>query len=337
MQLATERLVLRPPTHADAAAMVAYYNDPEIAAMQDWDLPQTLERVVRHIDECAALGGPTPGAWMNLVIEADGECTGHVACHLDPTSSVAEVGYTLAREHWGKGYASEALDELLNHLIATTSVHRFVASLDPNNVRSMRVLERAGFLFESLSERSYPMRGGWEDDLRYAMTRQQREAWIGRTTAPPTTVELVEVTAADCHLWEDVRTHHSEVRFVRPLTRTFRDLAFSPLLDGVQSTPVLRGVLADGERVGTVFWSAASPEQPETYLWRLIVDRLHQRRGIGRRIITELQQQLQHAGEASMTVSYLLGPGSPERFYAGLGFVATGRMRGPEVEARLSW
>ena len=96
-------------------------------------------------------------------------------------------------------------------------------------------------------------------------------------------------------------------------------------------------MLADGQRVGTVFWSAASAEQHETYLWRLIVDRLHQRRGIGRRIITELQQQLQHAGEASMTVSYLLGPGSPERFYAGLGFVATGRMRGPEVEARLSW
>jgi diamine N-acetyltransferase len=109
------------------------------------------------------------------------------------------------------------------------------------------------------------------------------------------------------------------------------------LVDGVQSTPVLRGVLADGERVATVLWSDTSAEQPEPYLWRLIVDRMHQRRRIGSAVLQQLQALLHAQGHRSMLVSYLQGPGSPERFYAGLGFVPTGAMRGPEVEARLSW
>lgn len=333
----TERLLLRLPTDDDADTILRYLNDPEVSAMQDWDLPRTEADVAERIRRANTIGWPAFGEWTNLTIEADGQCVGDVACHLDSQGAVAEVGYTLARHHWGKGYASEALAALVDHLLATQPLHRLAASLDPANVRSMRVLEATGFSMESLSEQSYPMRGRWEDDLRYSMSRSQRSAWLERPMAPPERVELVEVTAADSGLWENVQTHWSQQRLVQPLTRTFRDIAFPPLLDGVQSTPALRGVLADGERVATVLWSDASAEQPEVYLWRLIVDRMHQRRRIGSAVIEQLRTLLHEQGHRSMLVSYLIGPGSPEGFYARLGFTPTGAMRGPEVEARLSW
>jgi len=337
MITSTDRLVLRLPTMHDADAILEYMNDPEVAAMQDWDLPRTADDVAQRIERVNAAGWPAPGEWVNLTIEAEGRCVGDVACHLDRQGAVAEVGYTLARDHWGKGYATEALGALVDHLLRTQPVHRFAASLDPDNVRSMRVLESTGFAMEGLSRRSYPMRGRWDDDLKYAMLREDRLHWLQRPTAQPTRVDLVQVTAEDSAHWEAVQTHWSQRRLVQPLTRTFRDLAFPPLLDGARSTPVLRGVLADGERVGTVLWSAASEAQPEVYLWRLIVDRMHQRRRIGSAVLQQLQHLLHAQGHRSMLVSYLQGPGSPERFYAGLGFLPTGAMRGPEVEARLSW
>lgn len=337
MIVRTDRLVLRPPVEADADAVLDYLNDPEVAEMQDWDLPQTADMVLQNIRASAAFGGPTPGEWVNLTIEADGQCIGHVACHLDATSAVAEVGYTLARAQWGKGYASEALGALIDHLMATTPVHRFVASLDPRNVRSMRVLEGAGFTMESLSRESYPMRGGWEDDLRYAMTPGERTAWQQRPTTPPTSVELVPVEATTAWIWARTVTHYSQQRLVQPLTRTFRDLAFPPVYGGVPATLVLRGVLADGQRVGTVLWCEPWTDQPEVLLWRIIVDRMHQRRRIGSEAIAQLQALLHAQGHRSMLVMYMHAIGGPERFYAGLGFVNTGRQRGPLVEARLSW
>ncbi|MEY4176021.1 MAG: hypothetical protein RI900_3186 [Actinomycetota bacterium] len=337
MITSTDRLVLRLPHEADADAICRYMNDPEVAEMQDWDLPRTPEHVTSRIERALSIGWPAPGEWVNLTIDLGGTCIGDVACHLDEQCAVAEVGYTLDRTHWGHGYASEALGALIDHLLATQPLHRLSASLDPQNVRSMRVLEATGFTVEGLSRRSYPMRGGWEDDLKYAILREERTAWLARPAAPADRVELVEVTAADAAHWEAVHTHWSQRRLVQPLTRTFRDLAFPPLVDGVQSTPVLRGVLADGERVATVLWSDTSAEQPEPYLWRLIVDRMHQRRRIGSAVLQQLQALLHAQGHRSMLVSYLQGPGSPERFYAGLGFVPTGAMRGPEVEARLSW
>ncbi|MFM7686349.1 MAG: GNAT family N-acetyltransferase [Actinomycetota bacterium] len=333
----TDRLVLRLPVPADAEAILDYMNDPVVAEMQDWDLPRTAADVAARIERINSVGWPAPGEWVNLTIEADGHCVGDVACHLDEQCAVAEVGYTLAHAHWGKGYASEALSALVDHLLASQPVHRMAASLDPQNVRSMRVLEGAGFTMEGFSRRSYPMRGRWDDDLRYAMLREDRAAWQSRPSTPPKAVELVEVTAADAAAWEAVQTHWSQRRLVQPLTRTFRDLAYPPLLDGVPSTPVLRGVIADSERVGTVLWSDTSSEQHEVYLWRLIIDRMHQRRGIGSMVLRALQHLLQLQGHRSMVVSYLQGPGSPERFYAHLGFEPTGSMRGPEVEARLRW
>lgn len=337
MITSTDRLVLRLPTPLDAVAILDYMNDPEVAEMQDWDLPRTDDDVAQRIDRINSIGWPAPGEWVNLTIEADGECVGDLACHLDPSCAVAEVGYTLARGHWGKGYATEALGALVDHLIATQPVHRFAASLDPNNVRSMRVLESTGFSVEGLSRRSYPMRGRWDDDLKYAMLREDREAWTARPHTPPQTVELVGVTSGDAAEWEAVQTHWSQRRLVQPLTRTFRDLAFPPLLEGAPSTPVLRGVLADGQRVGTVLWSDASADQPEVFLWRLIIDRMHQRRRIGSAVLHQLRELLHAQGHRSMLVSYLRGPGSPEPFYADLGFVPTGAMRGAEVEARLRW
>ena len=88
------------------------------------------------------------GEWTSLAVEVAGEVAGDVVCHLDEHGAIAEIGYTFRRQFQGKGYAREAAGALVDHILATTSVHRIEASLDPDNVPSMRVLESIGMTFE---------------------------------------------------------------------------------------------------------------------------------------------------------------------------------------------
>jgi len=325
----------------DAPVVAAYRDDPAVNHFQDWDLPYTEERFLERLALNPGFDTIPEGRWVNLALEIDapggGIVIGDLACHLQEGGRVAEIGYTLRTEYQGKGFASEAAGALVDHLLATTEVHRFEASLDPENVPSMRVLEAIGMTMESLSRQSYPLRGRWDDDLRYSMLRDDRAAWLARPTAPPQRLELVEITADDAHLWAQLATHYSQRRLVSPMEKSFRDALFPEPYNGEPVTPWLRGVLADGERVAFVMVAAATPSHPEPYLWRLLVDRMHQRRGIGSMVVQQLREQFAAEGLRSLLVSYHPGKGSPAPFYERHGFVPTGAVEYGEIEARLSW
>jgi RimJ/RimL family protein N-acetyltransferase len=318
MELRTPRLRIRMMRDTDAETLTAYRNDPEIAAMQDWDLPYPLERARASLAGQAGRDDIAAGEWTSLAVELatpyeggpDGELIGDVACRLDDRAAIAEVGYTLRREFHGKGYATEAAGALVDHILATTPVHRIEASLDPENVPSMRVLESVGFVYESLSRKNYFMRNEWYDDVRYAMLREDRAAWLARPTAAPAAVDLVEITPDDAHLWGRVVTHHSQERLVSPVHRSYRDALFPDVVDGAPVVPWIRGVLADGERVGFVMLAEVTPHHPEPFLWRLLVDRLHQRRGIGSMILAAVRA---HLTEAVLLPPRLHAHGPPRR------------------------
>lgn len=345
MLFSTERVTVRMLREDDAPVVAAYRSDPAVNELQDWDLPYTLEMARSRLAAQAHHTAIPSGEWVNLAIvlgsdPETGTVIGDLACHLQPNGRIAEIGYTLRTEFQGEGYASEAAGGLVDHLLATTEVHRLEASLDPQNVASMRVLEAIGFTFEALTRQSYPLRGRWDDDMRYSMLRDERAEWLARPSTPPATLELVEITPEDAYLWGRLRTHHSQQRFVSPMALSFRDALFPEVVDGAPVVPWMRGVLADGERVAFVMMAEVTDHHPEPYLWRLLVDRMHQRRGLGRRIVAMLRERLTAEGHRSLLTSYVEGRGTPAPFYAGLGFVPTGNVVGedvPEVETRLTW
>jgi diamine N-acetyltransferase len=73
---------------------------------------------------------------------------------------------------------------------------------------------------------------------------------------------------------------------------------------------------------------------PEPYLWRLLIDRLHQRRGIGGRVLDLVDDECRRLGATSLLTSWGSGKGSPEPFYRRRGFQPTGALIDEEIEAR---
>lgn len=336
LPLRTERLTIRMMRQPDLGPVHAYRADPTIAHFQDWEMPYTKAAAQRSIDRQAELDGPTDGHWVGLAVEltATGEVVGDVAVELRGGGMFATLGYTFAGAHHGKGYATEAAGAVVDALCAA-GVHRFVATLDPENVPSMRVLEALGFTFESLAREAELIRGEWVDDLRYALLAAARAAWKVRPRTPAAEVELVEITPDDAYLWGRLRTHHSQERFVSPMALSFRDALFPEVIDGAPVVPWMRGVLADGERVGFLMLAMVTDHHPEPYMWRLLIDRMHQRRGLGTQVLAALCAQLRAWGHTTLTTSWGQGPGSPEPFYLAHGFVPTGDIDDDEIVGRV--
>ncbi|HVE19799.1 MAG TPA: GNAT family N-acetyltransferase [Ilumatobacteraceae bacterium] len=334
LPLQTERLAMRVMRMNDAPALAAYRDVPEIARYQSWPLPFTIDDATQMLQDQADLDDLPPSGWVQVAIEHLGDVIGDLAVNLMADGCVAEIGFTLAPAQHGKGYASEAAGAMIDALFAQTKVHRIAASIDPANVASMRVLEHLGFRYEGTARRAELVRGEWVDDMRFALLRDDRTDWLARPTSCQT-VELVEITTDNLQATVSLATHRYQEQFVAPMARSFSQALIPPMHNDQQVVPWMRAVQADDEIVGFMMLSAASPGEPVPYLWRFLIDRRHQRRGVGRRAIGLLADQMRADGHHALMVSWEEGPGGPRPFYEGLGFVPTGVVVGGETEARL--
>lgn len=336
--LRTDRLVVRPLRIEEAAALHAWRNDPAVAHYQAWVLPFELERAEEMVRTAIELGGPADERWWTAAVEhaESGQLLGELVVNLTNAERTAEVGYTFIHDAWGHGYAVEALTALVDWLFGAFPITRVWGGLHPDNRASAMVLERTGLLFEGHNRLSFWLGDENSDDWVYGMTRDDWRQWRSRPVSTPDSVALVPVTPDNSHAVRALRTHRSQQAFVAPVEQSFADALVPELVNGAPVVPWLRAVEADGELVGFVMLALATEHHPEPFLWRLLVDRLHQRRGIGTRALNLVIAECRARGAGSLLVSWSEGKGSPGPFYRAHGFVPTGALvDGQETEARL--
>lgn len=336
----TERLHLRIMRSSDAPALAAYRSIDEVARFQDWAMPFTLDDALALLAGQERLDDVTLGQWVQIAIEVatpDGPLVvGDVAVGQPSSDHVAYLGYTLSPEHQGLGYASEAAAAVVDALFGRSEVGRIIATLDPLNHASMRVIEPLGFRFEGIARESELVRGEWVDDMRFGLLRSDRAAWTSRARSTPTEVRLVEIEPGEAGGWARLETFRFQRQFVATMDQTFADALVPEIHNGEVVVPWFRGIEADGERVGFVMFAEPTPADPDPYLWRLLIDRHHQRRGIGLCVMRMLIDRFRAQGATRMTTSFVRAPGGPEPLYRRLGFVPTGELDGDEIITALA-
>lgn len=96
-----------------------------------------------------------------------------------------------------------------------------------------------------------------------------------------------------------------------------------------------RAIYADAEPVGFLMLYD-DPDTPRYYLWRMMLDQAHQRKGYGRRALELLVEYVRTRPNATeIIVGSVPGEGSPQAFYEAFGFVDTGEVKGGEVILKL--
>ena len=180
--LETERLLLRRLRESDIAPFLAYRNDPEVARYQDWE--GCIEAEARGMILAHERGEPfRPGEWFQFAVElkeTEG-LVGDLGFRISEDGKQGEVGYTLAREHWGEGFATEAVSRLLDHAFGVLGLHRVCAVVDQENVPSVAVLERLGLRREGAFVENAWFKGRWSSEYLYATLRKE---WLAKGDGP---------------------------------------------------------------------------------------------------------------------------------------------------------
>jgi RimJ/RimL family protein N-acetyltransferase len=151
--LQTERLILRHQVLEDLDDLWALYCDPEITKYIP-DAPRSREEAKEEL-EWHIHGhprNPQLGLWATIHKETGtfiGRC-GLLPWNIDGQNEV-EVAYTIARECWGQGLATEAARAILNHGFEMLNLTRLISLIDPENTASQKVAKKIGMTFEKES------------------------------------------------------------------------------------------------------------------------------------------------------------------------------------------
>lgn len=147
----TARLTLRPIMSTDNDALFVLFNDPEVMRFSDDGKPQDESWTNEWVDKAVADYQKSGyGVMMVVQNETDtvlGYCGLFNYDEIDGQPEI-EIGYRLIRSAWGRGYATEAVIGLLGYAHSTLNLSRIVAMIDPANIASKKVAEKADMKYE---------------------------------------------------------------------------------------------------------------------------------------------------------------------------------------------
>jgi ribosomal-protein-alanine N-acetyltransferase len=167
MRLNGTLCAVRRWTADDVEALVRHANNVNIARqLRDrFPNPYTRSNAIAFLKHATAGDPPT-----SLAIEADHQAVGGIGyvAGTDVERYTAEIGYWLSEQYWGRGIVTEALVLVTTFAFSERNLLRLYAVPFADNVASMRVLEKAGYVCEGVMRASSVKYGQPRDQAMYA-------------------------------------------------------------------------------------------------------------------------------------------------------------------------
>jgi len=180
--LETERLVLRRFTADDADLLVELDCDPEVMRFVTGGRPTPRQEVETEILPAYLEYYERDGrfGFWAAIERSTGKFVGwfHLRPESEDTPDEVELGYRLLRLAWGKGYATEGSQALIEKGFVELGVERVFATTMVVNVASRRVMEKSGLRYVRTFHQPwpYPIEGEEHGDVEYGLLRSEWEA-----------------------------------------------------------------------------------------------------------------------------------------------------------------
>ncbi len=182
LTLNTARLLLRPWRDSDRAPFAALNADPEV--MEFFPALKSREQSDASIDLWTAQFAER--GWSNWAVELrdSGAFIGFIGLSVPrrqlPFSPCVEIGWRLARAHWGQGVATEGARAALAAGFEQLGLAEIVSFTALTNLRSRAVMERLGMRSDSAEDFDHPALPEGHALRRHCLYRLTREDWLGR-------------------------------------------------------------------------------------------------------------------------------------------------------------
>jgi RimJ/RimL family protein N-acetyltransferase len=174
--LYSDRIKLRLIENDDKNYIYSYRSDPAIYRYQAWK-PTSVEDVGKFITNSIVREPNIPDSWLQLAIcekstnEFIGDCGIHFLKNNEPNQ--VEIGITIKRICHEKGYATETLTLIFDYIFLTLKKHRIIASVDPGNQASIKLMEKMKMRKEAHFIKNKIIDGKWVDDVIYAILEDE--------------------------------------------------------------------------------------------------------------------------------------------------------------------
>ena len=173
-KLETARLLLRPWSEDDAAALYEYARDPRVGPAAGWPVHTSVENSREIIKTVLCKDGTYA---VTVKPEADPVGSAGIFATTAPgISGEYEIGYWIGVPFWGRGFIPEAVNALLDMAFSDMAQERVWCSHFDGNNKSRRVIEKCGFVYQLTAPA--PERYGTDrPELYYSITKEEYEKW----------------------------------------------------------------------------------------------------------------------------------------------------------------
>lgn len=168
--LETERLQLREFVKGDAEELFKIRSDERVMKYLDRDTHKSVAESELMIEQMIEIYNNKSG--INWIISKKDSLSviGYIGYwRLIRENLRAEVGYAMKPEYWGNGYMQEALNKVIEFGFKEFCLHSIEGNVNPNNLGSIKLLEKFGFKREAYFKEDYFYNGKFLDTAIYSL------------------------------------------------------------------------------------------------------------------------------------------------------------------------
>ncbi|GIO27389.1 GNAT family N-acetyltransferase [Ornithinibacillus bavariensis] len=168
MNIITERLIIRNFTQDDWQSVYEYTSDSNVMKYLPEDV-FSVEDAKKFVMDNSGENAK----YFPVLLKEDQNLIGHIVFHKYFGDHTYEIGWVFNPKYYNKGYASEAAHAILKYGFETMGLHRIIATCQPENTPSYRVMEKIGMRREGFFKKCIPQGNEWWDEYYYAILDEE--------------------------------------------------------------------------------------------------------------------------------------------------------------------
>ncbi|KAB2334514.1 GNAT family N-acetyltransferase [Cytobacillus depressus] len=175
--LETERLLLRKITLEDVEDMYSYCSNEEVSKYVTWDTHQKLSDTKEFVEFALNQYENRKVAPWGIEYKENEKLIGTIDfVSWQVQHNVAEIGYIISQDYWGKGIATEAATEVIQFGFNHMNLVRIQARCFVENIGSERVMKKTGMSFEGIHRKGMFIKGKHQDLKMYSILKEEFSA-----------------------------------------------------------------------------------------------------------------------------------------------------------------
>ena len=172
--LETERLVLRRVTLEDLEDIYFYGSNDDVSKYVTWDTHRTISDTKEYIEFVLRQYENKRLAPWGIEYKEKGKLIGTIDfVWWKPNHNIAEIGYVISQDYWGKGITTEAAKEIMKFGFERMDLIRIQARCLEENIGSQRVMEKIGMSYEGTMRKGIFLKGKHQDLKLFSILKEE--------------------------------------------------------------------------------------------------------------------------------------------------------------------